>query len=600
MNLYRPVLALWLAAALAACGGPFKDAVKRGDQYSEAGMWDKAEAEYQAALKLEPGDTDVQIKLKKVREKKSGEHLARGKALLARGEIEAGLAVIQQAAQLAPDNTEAQRALTDANAQALNKAEELLSTPDSRKAFDLTQLVLAGSPNDPRAKSVDESVRDTLAEQSYAAAEQFRDKGKKGNALMEYAACVTYRPGFRDAKAQIGEVKLALQNELMYYVVLDKVGAEAAGEKAIAALMKPELVGQAFDDRIPLRVVAAPPGKEARGVRVTGALSAYRFGPPKSATRNEGCEYIKGYDIVPNPRRADAERQLASAEQRLTSAERDVDQQQKEIDRYQEQVDREQQELAREESDLDKARENYDRCMSKSSSSSSSSTPCWSEKSSMESAQRDVESERRDVSNRSNDLRYARERMSSASDRRNSARRDVEDYRARMRQEPETIKEPHRERENFTVETRSIDAAVTLKLRAETLGDKQTLLNDEMFPQVIKPIVDEGWKARPATCPESGKNIQLPNEQALRGELLKMTIATVREKVQSMYGSYRTKFLADARRLETGGVPEDAVESYVRYLLTGLRNIDPKDGKQIGEFLRKTRGFGRIDLLGGL
>ncbi len=47
-------------------------------------------------------------------------------------------------------------------------------------------------------------------------------------------------------------------------------------------------------------------------------------------------------------------------------------------------------------------------------------------------------------------------------------------------------------------------------------------------------------------------------------------------------------------------MPEDAVESYVRYLLTGIKNIDPKDGKQIGEFLRKTRGFGRIDLLGGL
>ncbi len=79
-----------------------------------------------------------------------------------------------------------------------------------------------------------------------------------------------------------------------------------------------------------------------------------------------------------------------------------------------------------------------------------------------------------------------------------------------------------------------------------------------------------------------------------------MTIATLREKVQAMYGSYRTKFLADARRLEASGIPEDAVEAYVRYLLTGIRNIDPKDGKQIGEFLRKTRGFGRIDLLGGL
>ena len=132
------------------------------------------------------------------------------------------------------------------------------------------------------------------------------------------------------------------------------------------------------------------------------------------------------------------------------------------------------------------------------------------------------------------------------------------------------------------------------------VADKAPLLNDEVFPQAIPPIVDEGWLARPATCPDRGKRIALPNEAALRGELLKMTIATLREKVHAMYESYRTKFLADARRLESSGASEDAVESYVRYLLTGIKNIDPKDGKQIGEFLRKTRGFGKIELLGGL
>jgi hypothetical protein len=38
----------------------------------------------------------------------------------------------------------------------------------------------------------------------------------------------------------------------------------------------------------------------------------------------------------------------------------------------------------------------------------------------------------------------------------------------------------------------------------------------------------------------------------------------------------------------------------VRYLLTGIKNIDPGNARQIGEFLHKTRGFGRIDLLGSL
>jgi tetratricopeptide (TPR) repeat protein len=599
MVLARSVVALWLVVMLAACGGPFRDAVKRGDQYANAGMWDKAATEYQAALKIKPGDTDVTIKLKRVAEKQSGEALARGKILLARGEIEAGLAVIQQAAKLAPDNTEAQRALEDANQQALKKAEDLLGTPESRKAFDLTQLVLAGAPNDPRARSVDEAVRDALAEQSYGRAEAFRENGKKGNALIEYAACVMYRPGFRDAKAQIGDVKLSLQNELMFYVLLDRFAATSGGEQDIAARMKPELVAQAFDERLLLRVVGALPGKDARGVRVAGALSEYRFGPVKSGSRNEQCEYIRGYDTVPNPRRADAERQVGYAEQRLASAERDVDREQKDVDRYQRDVDDAMKYQAREESEADRARQDYERCMSNSSSSSSSS-PCSSEKSHYESEQRDVENQRSRVQSARDYLRSASERVQSAADRRNSARHDVEDASRRMREEPPTIQEPHHERENYAVEIRSVDANVMLKLRAETLQDKTTLLADEVFPQTIAPIRDEGWLARPATCPSSGKRIVLPSEGELRGQLVKMTIATLREKVQTMYESYRTKFLADARRLEASGAPEDAVESYVRYLLTGIKNIDPKDGKQIGEFLRKTRGFGRIDLLGGL
>src|SRR5690349_6169513 len=122
MDLIRPLLALWVALVLAACGGPFKDAVKRGDQYAAAGMWEKATAEYEAALKIKPGDTDVTIKIKKVKQKQASEVLVRGKALIARGEIEGGLAVIQQAAKLDPTSTDAQRALDEANQQALAKA----------------------------------------------------------------------------------------------------------------------------------------------------------------------------------------------------------------------------------------------------------------------------------------------------------------------------------------------------------------------------------------------------------------------------------------------------------------------------------------------
>jgi hypothetical protein len=440
-----------------------------------------------------------------------------------------------------------------------------------------------------------------LADKAYAEAEQFLEDGKKGNALIAFAASMTYRPGFRDAKVRIGDVKLALQREVTFFVVLDRFATSGAGEQDLATRLKPELIAQAFDDRIPLRVVTTAPTSQARGVRVAGALSSYRFGPVQISSRNEGCEYVQGYDTVPNPARADAEHAVSSAEQRLAQAERDVDQYQRDLDRVQRDHDDKLKDQARYESDADRARASYEHCMANlPKDASSSSSPCSSEKSSYDSAQNYLQNQRSRVQSAQDDVTRAREQVQRNNESRSTARREVEDTQRRMRDVPITIQQPHYERENFTVETRSIDATVTLKLRAEALQDRIPLLNDETFPQTVAPIRDEGWLARPATCPPNGKRIHLPDEQALRGELVKLTIATLREKVRTIYDSYRTKYLADARRHEASGAPEEAVESYVRYLLTGFKNIDPNDGKQIGEFLRKTRGFGRIDLLGSL
>jgi tetratricopeptide (TPR) repeat protein len=587
-----------LALGLAACGGAFGDAIKRGDQYAQAGMWDQAAAEYQAAQRLEPDNPDATIKLRQAQQRQSGDRLARGRSLLARGEVEAGLAVIQEAARLDPASTEAQRALDDAIQATLRRADELLATPDAHKAFDLTQLVLAGAPGDPRARSMDDRVRDTLAGQAYDEAQQFHEAGKTGNALIAYAASVSYRPGFRDAKVQIGDVKLALQKELTFYAVLEPFAAAGAGERDLAARLKPELVAQAFDDRIPLRIVTSAPAAEARGVRVAGALSGYRFGPVRAAMRNDQCEYVRGHDTVPNPQRAEAEREVSSAEQRLAQAERNVDEAQRDLDRYQRDVDDRQKEQARHEADVDRARADHERCMANAPRTASS--PCSSERSHYESEQSALQSQRSRVQSAQEDLGRVRERVQGAAESRGRERQQVEDARRRMRDVPATIQQPHVERENVPIEVRSIDAAVILQLRVESLRDRTPLVADETFPQMVGPVQDEGWLARPATCPSNGKRIALPGEDVLRGELVKHTIATLRDKLRTLYDSYRTRFLADARRQEASGAPEDAVESYVRYLMTGLRNIDPGDGKQIGEFLRKTRGFGRIDLLGSL
>lgn len=606
-------LGISLAGASLGCGGQFADAVKRGDQYAQAGLWDQAAAEYDAADRIEPGNPEVVIKRRQIRQRRSAERLARGNSLLARGEIEPGLAVLREAVQLDPGSADAQRALSDANLQVLQKAEQLLVTPHARAAHELTQLVLRGSPDDPRARRMDDQVRDTLAGQAYARAEQFLESGKKANALIEYAAATLYRPGFRDAKVQIGGIKQALHDEIVFHVVLDRFATGGtAGEQDIAQRLRPELVGQAFDDRLALRVVGQAPDRSARGVHLRGTLSAYRYGPVRTSSRNDECRYVRGYDTVPNPERASAERRVSDAEQRLAQAERDVDQHQRDVDRYLNEVDDKQKDVDRAQAELEKARADYEKCQSRAqeaaaltpggtrSNASAVAAACSSDRSRVESAQNSLQSRRGYLQSSRGWLQMARERTQRANDSRSRARHDVEDGRRRMRDIPATVKQPHYERENYPVEIRSVDAALILQLHAQSLIDRVTVLDNESFPLLLPPVVDDGWLARPATCPQQGKRLVLPAEDAMRAELIKRAIATLREKVQSMYESYRTKFLADARRYEASGVPDEAVESYVRFLLTGTRNPDPKDDKQIAEFLHRTRGFGKIELLGSL
>src|SRR5215204_4709507 len=116
------IASLLLALTLAGCAGAYGKAVARGDDFAKAGLYEKAAAEYEAAMKLDPGEPEAQIKLKEVRRKMSGERLAKGNSLIQRCEIAAGLAALQEAARLDPDSADAQRALTDGNGKALSKA----------------------------------------------------------------------------------------------------------------------------------------------------------------------------------------------------------------------------------------------------------------------------------------------------------------------------------------------------------------------------------------------------------------------------------------------------------------------------------------------
>lgn len=612
-----PALAAPALVLVVGCGGAYGAAIARGDDFAKAGLWDKAAAEYEAAMRLDPSEPEAQIKLKEARRKMSGERLSKGRALMARGEIAAGLAAIQEAAKLDADSVEAQKALTDANAQALARAEELLGADEGRKALELTALVLKGSPNDPRAKDLDGRVRDRLAEQSYARGDAFQAKGKLGNALVEFAACVDYRADYKDAKLRVGQVKLALEKEITFYVVLDKFADTGGG---LAGVLTPELLGVSFDEKLPLKVVAQapsakappPPPKDPKaakadapaaeasvyGVKVSGKFDGYKYTHDQNKV-GKTCDYVCGKDYEPNPDYAAAERTVADSERQQAQADDEAARAQQEIDRWQKEVDDKQKTLMAAQADEDKARADLERCEGNKKPGDSSA--CSSERSRVDSARRSVESARSYLSSPQGSLESARRRMQDARERANRARESKVRATEAMRTTPKMREIPRHCAHNFSVDVHTVRARVSVQLSAEGLADRAKILDGESFDYKAE-YADETREAQPNRCPEvaAPDPLDLPNEKKLKEELVTKTITGVREKVLATYERYRQRYLADARREEAAGLADDAVEAYVRYVLTGGKKLDPKDDKQIGEFLGKTRGFGKASSLGSL
>lgn len=583
---------LMLVVFSLSCGGAYADAIAQGDKYAEAGMWDEAAAAYEQAMKIDPGDPEAKIKLQQARKQQAADRLRRAEELEKRGELVAALGLAQEAVRLDKSNTQAQRALNRIADAALDRAEEFLKTGKERQAFELTTLVLKGSPHHPRARRLDDKVRNVLAEKSFARAKAFLDKDKLGNALIEFAACLHYRPDYPDAKLHFGQVKLQLQEQLRYHVLLNPFDAKGKNGQLSQAL-KPELLSQALDERLLLEVVTKPPAEGARGVALRGAIEGYNHVHNQKKI-SKSCDYVCGQETRPNPERPRLEGEVADRERSLSQAESDIASIQKDILRYEQDVMRIDKDVQRKMQDVERARADLDRC--RAGADPANASACSSEQSRLESAQRSLESERRRLESPQGQLMSARDRLGSAQDRKEMARRERDGKLQELRNTPELITVPRYCPFNYDVELHDVGAAVTVKLTMDQLGSDRTIVSDEPF-RYSSAAKDQTFPAHPGRCPEvaGGDPLRLPSEPQLRQTLLTKMIKDLRKKVMASYDSYRQEFLTEAQRHEAAGLSEEAVEAYVRYVLTGPHVLKQK--KQIANFFLKAKGLGKLDAL---
>jgi len=589
-----------LIAALGGCGGAYSAAIARGDQFAAAGLWDQAAAAYAEAQGLDPTEPEAGIKLEQARKRQSGERLLAAKGLMARGEIEKGLVIVQEAAELDPKSTAAQAALVDANAEAASQAEEMLRNGDGQKALALITLVLKGSPRDRRARRVDARIREELADAAYARADAFDKRGRLGNALMEFASALVYVADFQDTRLRIGKIKLALEQELMFHVVLQRF-AGAGSAASMSDVLTVDLLSQSFDPKLPLRVVdKLPPGRESsRGVELMGKFENYEFKQDKESV-SRTCDYKCGEDRSPNPDYDRLEKDLGPRERYLSEAENKVSEKRQDVDKQQKTVDDHQKEVDRRQLELEKKRDELDKCRADRKPQDSPSK-CSGQESNVSVAQNDLDGEKRRLESPKSFYDMARRSYEDAQQERDRARREVDSVKERLRNTPRELVVDRMCPYNWTSAKHSEDAKITVWITAAQLQDKVKLLDNQAFPFHLR-AEDETFPPQPGRCSQAsaGDPLKLPTETEMKSELARQVILGVREKVLASYDRYRQRFLADARREEAAGVPEEAVEGYVRYLLSGPKSLDPENQKQISDFLQRTRGFGKIDALPGL
>ena len=110
---YRRVLPFLILLVLLAGCATRPGATSLGDQLMEQGHWDEAVTMYQTALKDDPFNASLQVKLADARRRAAAAHMTRGRAALKERQLAPALEAFKRAMALDPGNADIQSGLAD-------------------------------------------------------------------------------------------------------------------------------------------------------------------------------------------------------------------------------------------------------------------------------------------------------------------------------------------------------------------------------------------------------------------------------------------------------------------------------------------------------
>lgn len=567
----------------------FGRTVKEGDAFCAERKWAEAEAAYQRALALDPGASEVTLKLRLVRKEWSADVLQEAEQVHRTGDLAGAQKLLVRALELDGENDAARSLLTATLDARVGVAQGLLNEGKLHEARAEFDAVLAIAPEHPAAKKGVDQVQVAWAKRWFTTATNLEKEGKLGNALLAYVRADQERVGATAARERAEAVRERLREEVAFLVVATPV-EDRSHAPDVAQRLTAGRIAAFLPKELPLRVVTeAPPGRV--GVKLSLALE--RVLPLKVVEESQRSQrYVAGNKSVPNPKRGKFETALLKAEREL-----------EEVERRQATILRD---YLRQQAELVVLRQSTERCRERERQACRAAIlECGRAARALEkpgSTPKECDpslcgggacaQDEQLLSQKVAGVQEAERRIQAALEKAEQQRREVQRHRDAVFREPLTVEEPFYSDFVYDVQLNRLTVTATVTsvvqdLLAETVPAPDT----RDYASVHEDVSHKGYDRYGVMADP----VQLRDELELRVEAGDKAAEDVARQVKERFDAYRQTRVEAARRGMVRPAAEDVVETAVRALLL-TADAPPED---ILQPIAQARGLTRPEAIFG-
>ena len=311
-------LALCLSLSFACA---WKGHIKKGDAFMAANAYDDAAAEYTAALRARPDDTEIQAKLDAAQVGQIQTRATQARAALDAGQDGAAIGLAAEAYEILPTNPATVALIAEVVEVAGGRAKLQAEAGDFAGAMAIYDAILTRLPSSKaQVEGQAQAVVDAWIAQLDQAASEAEGRQHTASVLL-YKAKISALSGADPS--QNAELRQALAAQLRYTVHI-KAKSKDSGSQTVAA----SLIGA----RPPSLLTVANEGQGAAAT-LSLSLSRPKYDTQKSA-REASAQYQSGVTQVENPFYKMAQDDVLDEERRLLERENEVTKQEQYVDQY--------------------------------------------------------------------------------------------------------------------------------------------------------------------------------------------------------------------------------------------------------------------------